>query len=68
MFGYDNLMNWYKTNFNLIQFHKYSLGDIENMMPWERQLYIDLLREHIKAENEKARDQQALAQRAAKRR
>jgi len=58
MFGYDNLMNHYKTNFNLMQFHKYTLSDIENMIPWERFLYIDMLKAHIKEANEKARDQQ----------
>lgn len=66
MFGYDNLANYYKTNFNLMQFHKYSLSDIENMLPWERFLYIDLLKIHIEEENQKLRDQQA-AQRAQRR-
>lgn len=61
MFGYDSLMNHYKTNFNLMQFHKYSLGDIENMMPWERFLYIDLLKAHIKEQNDRLRDQMATA-------
>lgn len=63
MFGYDNLANYYKTNFNLMQFHKYSLSDIENMMPWERFLYIDLLKAHIKQENERLRDQMAAQKR-----
>jgi hypothetical protein len=59
MFGYDNLVNHYRTNFNLMQFHKYSLSDIENMLPWERFLYIDLLKVHIEDQNQKIRDQQA---------
>ena len=66
MFGYDSLMNHYKTNFNLMQFHKYSLSDIENMMPWERFLFIDLLKVHIEEQNQKMRDAQA-AQRATRR-
>lgn len=66
MFGYDSLANYYKTNFNLMQFHKYSLSDIENMMPWERFLYIDLLKVHIEEQNQKIRDQQA-AQRSQRR-
>lgn len=66
MFGYDSLMNHYKTNFNLMQFHKYSLSDIENMMPWERFLFIDLLKAHIKEQNQKMRDAQA-AQKATRR-
>ena len=66
MFGYDSLANYYKTNFNLMQFHKYSLSDIENLMPWERFLYIDLLKVHIEEQNQKLRDQQA-AQRSQRR-
>lgn len=42
-----------------MQFHKYALSDLENMLPWERKLYIDLLMAHIKEENEKARDREA---------
>jgi hypothetical protein len=40
MFGYDSLMNYFKTNFALMQHHKYSLNEIENMIPWERNLFI----------------------------
>lgn len=57
MFKHDSLRNHYKTNFNLMQFHKYSLTELENMIPWERFLYIDLLKEHIKKEQERQRDQ-----------
>ena len=37
----------------MVQHHKYSLTELENMMPWERQIYVALLIEHIKEENEK---------------
>jgi len=33
--------------------HNYSLSDLENMMPWEREIYLDMLIEHIKDENKK---------------
>jgi len=36
-----------------MQHHKYSLTELEDMMPWEREIYIGLLMEHIKEENEK---------------
>ena len=62
MLGYDKLANYYKTNFGLIQFHKYSLSDIENMMPWERVVYIDLLKAHLQEMEQKARDQAAQRQ------
>ena len=57
MLGHDNLMNFYKTNFALMQHHKYSLSDLEAMIPWERYLYVDLLKAYIKEQEEKARDQ-----------
>ena len=53
--AHDSLYNYYKTNFGMMQYHKYSLTEIENMMPWEREIYIGLLMEHIKEENEKRR-------------
>jgi len=37
----------------MMQHHKYSLTELEDMMPWEREIYIGLLMEHIKEENEK---------------
>lgn len=63
MLGHDKLINHYKTNFALMQHHKYSLSDIENMMPWEKYLYVDLLKEHIKRLEEQRRDQALLQRR-----
>ena len=34
-----------------MQHHNYSLSDIENMMPWEREIYLDMLITYIKEEN-----------------
>jgi len=36
-----------------MQHHKYSLYDIEHMMPWERDSYVILLTQYIKEENER---------------
>ena len=44
---------YYKTNFGLMQHHKYSLEEIENMMPWEREVYVTLLTQYIEEENER---------------
>jgi len=41
------LEGYYKTNFALMQHHKYSLSDIENMMPFERQVYVSLLTQYL---------------------
>jgi|TARA_B100000965_G_scaffold312384_1_gene272195 hypothetical protein len=43
-----------------MQHHKYSLSEIENMMPWERQVYTSLLMQHL--------DQLKQQQEAAKKR
>jgi hypothetical protein len=40
-----------------MQHHKYSLTELENMMPWERDIYIGLLINHLKEEEEKTREQ-----------
>ena len=40
-----------------MQHHKYSLSDIENMIPWERQIYMTLLLQHITEENERIKQQ-----------
>lgn len=36
-----------------MQHHKYSLTEIENMMPWEREVYITMLVDFVKNENER---------------
>jgi hypothetical protein len=36
-----------------MQHHNYSLTDLENMLPWEREIYVDMLIQYIKEENEK---------------
>lgn len=42
-----------------MQHHKYSLEDIEHMMPWEKNVYVNLLVNYIKEENEKLQQQKA---------
>ena len=51
-------MNHYKTNFALMQHHNYSLTELENMMPWEREVYVTMLIEYIKEENERLSQRQ----------
>ena len=41
-----------------MQHHKYSLTEIEAMIPWERDVYVSLLINHIKEENEKKRQRE----------
>ena len=46
-----DLESYFKLNFALMQHHKYSLTEIENMMPWERDIYLGLLNQYIEEEN-----------------
>ena len=50
-----DLESYFKLNFALMQHHKYSLTEIENMMPWEREIYLGLLNQYIEDENLKAK-------------
>ena len=50
-----DLESYFKLNFALIQHHKYSLTEIENMMPWERDIYVGLLNQSVEEENLKAK-------------
>lgn len=52
-FSHDSLKNYYKTNFSLIQHHKYSLTELESMLPWERDIYVAMLMQYIEEENQK---------------
>jgi hypothetical protein len=42
-----------------MQHHKYSLTELEGMIPWERDLYLSLLIKYVREENEKAKLKQA---------
>ena len=42
-----------------MQHHKYTLADLENMLPWEREIYVDMLIAYIKEENEKQKARNA---------
>jgi hypothetical protein len=48
----------YQVNFSMMQHHKYSLSELENMIPWEREVYTELLSQYIKDEEERMQQQQ----------
>ena len=41
-----------------MQNYNYSLTELENMIPWEREIYVDMLVQHIKDEKRKAKERQ----------
>jgi hypothetical protein len=38
-----------------MQHHKYSLTELDNLLPWEKEIYVSMLSNYIKEENEKRR-------------
>lgn len=48
MLGYDNLQNYMRTIFALIQHHGWDPNWLESKMPWEKHIYLDMLQQHLK--------------------
>lgn len=42
-----------------MQHHHYSLAELEDMLPWERDIYVMMLIQYIEAENEKIKQKNA---------
>jgi len=55
--SHESLFDYYRMNFALIQHHKWGLSDLEEMMPWEREIYVSLLIQYL---DEKRRKEEAL--------
>lgn len=49
--AHEDIESYYKVNFALMQHHKYSLTELENMIPWEREIYLSLLKQYVEEEN-----------------
>lgn len=47
MMLYNTLEQYYRINFFLMQHHKYSLTELEAMIPWEREIYLALLQQFL---------------------
>lgn len=52
MYGSSSLLPYYAINSTLMLEYKYNLNDIENMLPWEREIYIMFIQDYIKKKNE----------------
>ena len=42
----------------MMQHHNYSLTELDNMMPWEREIYVSMLKQHVEEENERMKERQ----------
>lgn len=54
---HNSLENMYHMNFALMQHHKYSLTELENMIPFEREIYVALLKNYLEELEEEKRRQ-----------
>ena len=46
-----------------MQHHNYSLTELDEMMPWEREIYVNLLMKWIKEENERIKEEERKSRR-----
>jgi hypothetical protein len=51
--SHESLANYYKMNFALMQYHKYSLSELEEMIPFEREVYVFMLIEYLEEEKKR---------------
>jgi hypothetical protein len=51
MLEYATLESTYKLNFSLLQRFQYSLTELENMIPFERDIYMDMLSKYLDEQN-----------------
>ncbi len=42
----------------MMQHHNYSLNELDNMMPWEREIYLGLLMNYLKEEEKKMKEEE----------
>lgn len=46
--------------FTMVHQYKYTLTELENMIPWERDLYINMLNVWVKEEEDRIKNQQMM--------
>ena len=44
--------------FSLVQHHKYSINDVEELLPFEREIFVDLLVSYLEREKEEIEKRQ----------
>ena len=58
MLNHESLESHYLTNFSLMQHHKYSLTELNEMIPFERQIYLQLLKNWIEEQEQIRKEQE----------
>jgi len=52
MLNHTNLYEYYQKIFGMIQHHKYSISELESLIPYELEIYYGMLIDYIKQEEE----------------
>lgn len=53
MLCHDTLVSYYTLNFTIKNKYQFSIDELENMFPYERDIYVMLIEQSIKEENDK---------------
>ena len=59
LLSHNSLANYYSLVFSLAQHHKYSITEIETLMPFERDIYVAMLIDYL--EKEKIKNEERAA-------
>lgn len=54
--NHNTLENYYRTIFAMSQHHKYTISDLENLVVFERDLYVEMLADYLKEVEERQRN------------
>lgn len=57
MLCHESLENFYRINFLLMHKYNYSLTELDNMLPYEREIYVNLLLQHLEKKKQNAANQ-----------
>lgn len=55
MLNHSNLYIYYQKIFAMVQHHKYSITDLEDLIPYERDIYFDMLVNFVEKQEENNR-------------
>lgn len=47
MLYHTDMTSYYEDNFALMQHHKWSLSELDDLMPWEKETYIKYLENYL---------------------
>jgi len=46
--AHNSLENYYQVIFSLVQHYNYSISDLESVYPFEKDIYVELLQNHLR--------------------